>query len=228
MFVEGITGQLAVGMDVGPRAKRLFVAGGPTGTARVYDTGDGELLADIPLGGGFINDVIVTPGAAYFTNSFAPEIYEVSLDRRGDVAGPVRTIPLSGDFQFVPGGFNANGIEWARQGRLIVVNSSVGELYVAATGDGDVIDTDGAVVNGDGLLLSGRTLYAVVGGLHQVTELTLSADLSEARVTGALTNSEFDVPTTVARRGSKLYAVNAKFNTPPLPTTPYEVVLVDS
>lgn len=31
------------------------------------------------LAAGFINDVIVTRTAAYFTNSFAPEIYEVPL-----------------------------------------------------------------------------------------------------------------------------------------------------
>ena len=229
VFVEGVAGQLAVGMDVGRRTRRLFVAGGPTGTARVYDTRNGDLLADIALGAGFINDVIVTDDAAYFTNSFAPELYEVPLDRRGGVGGPARVIPLSGDFQFVPGAFNANGIEWARQDRLIVVNSGVGELYVvdANTGRADVIDTGGAAINGDGLLLTGRTLYAVVGGLNQITELTLSYDLSRARVTDALTDSDFDVPTTVAKRGSKLYAVNAKFNTPPLPTTPYEVVKVN-
>lgn len=229
VFVEGVAGQLAVGMDVGRRARRLFVAGGPSGTARVYDTGDGELLADIPLGAGFINDVIVTSTAAYFTNSFAPELYEVPLDSRGNVGGPARVIPLSGDFQFVPGAFNANGIEWAKQDRLIVVNSAVGELYVvdAATGEADVIDTGGAVVNGDGLVLVGRTLYVVVGGLNQITELRLTYDLSTARVTDALTDSDFDVPTTAARRGSKLYAVNAKFNTPPTPATPYEVVKVN-
>lgn len=229
VFVEGLPGQLAVGMDVGRQARRLFVAGGPTGTARVYDTEDGELLADIPLGTGFVNDVIVTSKAAYFTNSFAPELYEVPLDDRGNVDGPARVIPLSGDFQFVPGAFNANGIEWARRDRLIVVNSSVGELYVVDinTGEADVIDTGGAVVNGDGLVLVGQTLYVVVGGLNQITELRLTPDLRTAQVTDALTDSDFDVPTTAARRGSKLYAVNAKFNTAPTPATPYEVVKVN-
>lgn len=229
VFVEGVSGQLAVGMDVGRTARRLFVAGGPTGTARVYDTGDGELLADIELGAGFINDVIVTSRAAYFTNSFAPELYEVPLDHRGNVAGPARVIPLSGDFQFVPGGFNANGIEWAKRDRLIVVNSAVGELYVVDinTGVADAIDTGGAVVNGDGMVLVGRTLYVVVGGLNQITELRLTYDLSTARVVDALTDSDFDVPTTAAKRGSKLYAVNAKFSTPPTPATPYEVVKVN-
>jgi hypothetical protein len=46
-------------------------------------------------------------------------------------------------------------------------------------------------------------------------------------VTDALTNPAFDVPTTAARFGSSLYAVNAKFGTPPTPATPYEIVRVD-
>lgn len=228
VLVAGTAGELAVGMDVDRRGQRLFVAGGPTGTARVYDTGSGELLADVAIGAGFINDVIVTREAAYFTNSFAPEFYEVPLDNRGNVAGSVRVVPLSGDFTFVPGGFNANGIEWAGQDRLIVVNSATGELYVvdANTGAATVIDTGGAVFNGDGLVLVGQTLYEVVGGLNQIIEMRLSSDLSSALVTDVLTDSDFDVPTTAARRGNKLYAVNAKFGTTPTPDTPYEVVQV--
>ena len=228
VLAEGVPGQLAVGMDVDRRGRRLFVAGGPQGTARVYDTRSGELLDDVALGAGFINDVIVTRRAAYFTNSFAPELYELPLDGRGNVDGPVRVIPLSGDFEFVPGAFNANGIEAARPDTLIIVNSSIGALYTvdANTGEASVIDTEGAIVNGDGLLLVGRTLYAVVGSLNQITELRLSHDLTTARVTDEITDDDFDVPTTVARKGRNLYAVNAKFGTPPTPTTPYEVVKV--
>lgn len=228
VFVEGQPGRLSVGMAVDRRSERLFVAGGPEGSARVYDTGDGTLRADIALGAGFVNDVIVTRHAAYFTNSFAPELYEVPLDRNSDVAGPVRTIPLSGDFQFIPGGFNANGIEFLGRDTLIIVNSAVGALYRVdiTTGATTEIDTGGEVVNGDGLLLIGRTVYAVVGGLNQITELRLTPDLERAEVTDVITDSDFDVPTTVARKGRYLYAVNAKFSTPPLPTTPYEVVRV--
>lgn len=228
VLVEGVAGQLAVGMDVDRRGQRLFVAGGPTGTARVYDTQSGDLLADVSLGAGFVNDVIVTPRAAYFTNSFAPELYEVPLDPRGNVDGDVRVIPLSGDFEFVPGAFNANGIESANPDTLIVVNSGVGALYTVdvSSGVAHEIDTDGADVNGDGLVLVGRTLYAVVGGLNQITELRLSPDLTQARVTDEITNDNFDVPTTAARKGGSLYAVNAKFSTPPTPATPYEVVRV--
>ncbi len=228
VFVEGQPGTRAVGLDIDRRGKRLYVAGGPSGGAKIYDTRKGSLLADIPLGDGFINDVIVTRRAAYFTNSFAPELYEVPLDRRGGVAGPARTIPLSGDFEFIPGAFNANGIESINRHTLVIVNSDVGALYTVdiETGAAHQIDTGGEVINGDGLVLVGKTLYAVIGGLNQITELRLSADLERAKVTDVLTNDNFDVPTTAARQGRFLYAVNAKFSTPPTPTKPYEVVRV--
>lgn len=228
VFVDGTPGQIAVGMDVDRWGTQLFVAGGPSGTARVYDTRTGELLSDIQLGQGFINDVIVTRRAAYFTNSAAPELYEVPLTRRGDVAGDPRVITVSGDFEFVPGAFNANGIEAVDRNTLIVVNSTVGELYAVDvhSGEASTIDTGGVAVNGDGLVLVGRTLYAVIGGLDQVTELRLSRDLEHARVTDTITSDVFDVPTTAARRGNSLYVVSAKFGTPPTPDTPYEIVRV--
>lgn len=229
-FVEGVEGRIAVGMDYNRRSGNLFVAGGPDGNAYVYDGKSGDLVETVNLvPSGFVNDVIITRRAAYFTDSFAPQIYEVPLDRRGAVAGDPRTIPLTGDFQFTPGEFNANGIEATRNGRtLIVVNSTFGEIYAVDphTGVADVIDLGGEVVNGDGLVLTGRTLYAVEGGKNQITEIRLSRDLEEGRIVGALTSEAFDVPTTAARFGRSLYAVNAKFGTPPLPTTPYEIVRV--
>jgi hypothetical protein len=40
----------------------------------------------------------------------------------------------------------------------------------------------------------------------------------------SITDSGFDVPTTVGRLGDRLYAVNARFSTPPTSTTSYTVV----
>ena len=51
---------------------RLFVAGGGTGTARVYDADDGDLLREYLLAAApptFVNDVTLTKRAAYFTDS---------------------------------------------------------------------------------------------------------------------------------------------------------------
>jgi len=41
-----------------------------------------------------------------------------------------------------------------------------------------------------------------------------------------ITNPAFDVPTTIAEFGNSLYAVNARFGTPPTPETEYDIVKV--
>jgi outer membrane protein assembly factor BamB len=230
ILVPGAEGRLAVGMDFDERSGHLFVAGGPGGTLSVYDTTDGSTVAELPLGiAGFVNDVIVTNSAAYVTDSFIPQMFAVALDNRGVPTGDVQALPLTGDFQAVPG-FNANGIEATRDGStLMLVNSSTGQLFTVdpATGEATLIDLGGAVVNGDGLVLAGRTLYAVVGGANQIVEISLAADLGSGVVTDVLTSPDYDVPTTAARFGNSLYAVNAKFNTTPGPDVPYEVIRVD-
>lgn len=231
VLVPGVEGRLAVGMAFDARTDRLFVAGGPDGNAYVYDTDTGDLAAVVDLVPfGFVNDVIVTQNAAYFTDSFAPQLYAIPLTPSGEIAGDAVTIPLGGDFQFELGQFNANGIEATPSGRtLIVVNSFFGEIYTVnpTTGVAEAIDLGGAIVNGDGLVLIGRTLYAVEGGKNQITEIVLSPDSLSGVVVDALVSDAFDVPTTAARLGKSLFAVNAKFNTPPEPTTPYEIVRVD-
>lgn len=229
ILVPGTSGGIAVGLAFDDRSGALFVAGGPTGTATVYDGDTGAMVAQVDLGAGFINDVIVTRTGAYFTNSFAPEFYEIPLNSQGEVDGPVRTIPLSGDFTFVPGGFNANGIEATPNGQtLILAASAAAELYTVdpATGVATVIDLD-VPVTGDGLVLLGRTLYVNENSENRIAVVDLSADLSAGTVVEYLTSDAYDVPTTSAVFGSSLYAVNAKFGTPPTPATPYEIVRVD-
>ncbi len=229
VLVAGAPGTLSVGLDFDDRSGNLFVAGGPGGTGTIYDGETGELVAQVDLAAGFINDVYVTRNAAYFTNSFAPELYVVPLDAKGDVAGPVATIPLGGDFVFVPGDFNANGVVATPNGStLIVAGSAAQELYTVdpATGVATLIDLGGESVRGDGLVLIGRTLYVNEGGSNQITVIELSADLSSGVIVDELTSAAYDVPTTSAAFGSSLYSVNAKFGTAPLPTTPYEIVRV--
>ena len=76
------------------------------------------------------------------------------------------------------------------------------------------------------LLLVAALIYVVLNQDNVVRELKLSRDLSSARTVRDITRKEFDVPTTIARSGGRNYVVNAKFSTPAIPTTPYEVVKV--
>jgi hypothetical protein len=184
--------------------------------------------------GDFINDVVVTREAAYFTNSFAPVFYRVPLGPAGALpdSSQVETVPLSGDWAQVPGFFvfNANGIEAAPNGgRLIVVGSAAAAVYTVdpATGVAVQIDLGGASLpNGDGLVLAGNTLYVVQNQLNQIGVVSLSPDLSAGTVGVPITDPAFDIPTTAARFGDSLYAVNARFGTPPTPATGYTIVEV--
>ena len=55
--------------------------------------------------------------------------------------------------------------------------------------------------------------------LNRIAVVQLDRDLDEGEITGHLTDSDFDVPTTIAEKGGFLWAVNARFSTPPTPDT---------
>jgi sugar lactone lactonase YvrE len=234
ILVPGQEGRSSIGMKYDPRTGYLYVAGGGTGYAYIYDTATGETVAAIQLTTlpSFINDVIVTPTAAYFTNSSQPFLYRVMLEHKGQLpASPTaEAISLSGDYHFTPGAFNANGIAATTDGKiLIIVNSVDGILYRvdSATGVATRIDLGGAnVVNGDGILLDGQTLYVVQNFLNQITVIRLNSDLSAGKIMNTITSPLFRIPTTIAQFDNALYAVNARFDVAPTPDTEYEIVRV--
>jgi sugar lactone lactonase YvrE len=228
-LVPGAPGRAAIGVqhDRG----RLFVAGGATGKCFVYDARSGSLLRELQLATGagatFVNDVVVTKRAAYFTDSNRAVLYRVALSANGVPAASSRAIPLTGDFQLVAG-FNLNGIDATPDGKtLVVVQSATGTLFTvdAATGTTREIGLGGASVpNGDGLLLHGRTLYVVQNQLNRIAVVSLAKGFDSGRITRTIVDPDLDVPTTVDRFGDRLYAVNARFGTAPGPSTSYSVV----
>lgn len=234
-FVTPDEGRIAVGLAYDPRSNYLFVAGGTTGQAYVYDASTGDDVAVLQLaapGAGFVNDVIVTPSAAYFTNSFQAVLYRVPLTPHGRLPDPAEKDEITLPDDFAMGGFAANGIEATPDGRLlIVVHSGLGALYRFDTRSGamDPITLQGGPVSsGDGLLLEGRTLYVVQNFLNQIAVVELDPDLASGQVVEILMAPDlFRIPTTVGGFGDSLYAVNARFDVPsPGPDTEYEVVRV--
>ncbi len=231
ILVQPQAGRAAIGMKVD--RGRLFVAGGSTGNAFVYNARTGALLRTYALstGGSFVNDVVVTKKAAWFTDSLKPVLYRVPLGPAGrpGAATAFSTVNLTGDY--VQGaGFNVNGIDATPNGKtIVIVQSSTGKLFtVNAMGGTRAIALAGSesVPNGDGILLDGKTLFVVQNRLNVIAKIALSANLRSGRVLRRISSTDFDVPTTVAELGSRLYAVNARFGTTPTPTTEYSVVQV--
>ncbi|HET6953002.1 MAG TPA: hypothetical protein VFI47_21645 [Acidimicrobiales bacterium] len=225
-------GTPSVGLKIDPRG-RLFVAGGDAGDGRVVSASTGEVLASYRFSPApsFVNDVLLTPDAAWFTDSFNPVLYKVPLGRSGRLPGQgeIVTVPLSGDVAFQEG-FNVNGISRTPDGSgLLVVQTNTGLLFRVdpATGVTSTVDLAGDVLpNGDGILLSGRTLYVVQNVSNEVAVVRLDRAGRRGSVADRLTDPRFDVPTTVARFDGRLYLPNSRFLIEPTPATPYSAVAI--
>ena len=207
----------------------LFVCGGTGGNGRIVSTRDGAVLRTFQFttASSFVNDVVLTPDAAWFTDSSAAALYSVSL--RHGLPNSFSTLPLTGDF-VLGAGNNANGISRTPDGRaLLMVQSNTGLLFRVntRTGVATTVDLGGELLTaGDGLLLDGNTLFAVQNRLNQIAVVRLNRSGTAGQIVDHLTDSRFDVPTTVAAFGNRLYLPNARFSTPPTPETTYNVIAV--
>lgn len=229
-------GTASVGLKSDQR-RTLYVAGGPAGTGRVVNARTGAILASYqfvtptPTQPTFVNDVVLTKRMAWFTDSSQPTLYGIPLARRGLPApdSAIVRLPLTGAWVQTPG-FNANGIAQTPDRRaLLVVKSNTGQLFRVnpRTGVARLVDLGGAALtNGDGLLVEGRTLYVVQNQLNKVAVLKLNRSGTRGHLVRELTNSGFDVPTTVASFGRHLYLPNARFTNPDPATADYWVTRI--
>jgi sugar lactone lactonase YvrE len=234
VLVAGQAGRSAIGIKV-DRRNRLFVAGGATGQAFVYDARTGADLASYqlaPAGAAtFVNDVVVTAKAAWFTDSRIQQLYALPLGHHGRLPAQsrVRTLPLTGDLVYGEGN-NLNGIVAARGGRVLLsVQTNTGKLFRIDPRSGVTreVDLGGAsLLNGDGMLLAGRTLFVVQNRDNKIAVVKLSGSLHRGRVVATLTDPDFDVPTTIAFTAGRLYAVNARFGTTDPQPARYDIVRV--
>ena len=218
------TGTPAVGLKR-DGSGRLYVAGGPSGTARVIDTRSGAVTS-YALGGAFVNDVVLTRKAAWFTDSGVPRLYRLARGEGGAPAATATPVTLTGEW--VQGtGFGANGIATAPGGKaLLVVNSETGKLYrVETTGVATEVDTV-SLKAGDGLLRHGRLLYVVRNTENTIVVLRLDRTGLKGEQVRTITSDDFDVPTTVARFGKHLYLPNARFGTSSPTTADYWITRV--
>jgi sugar lactone lactonase YvrE len=229
ILVPGESGKAATGIEL-DRFNRLFVAGAATGKAHVYNARTGAPIQTFTLSSAptFINDVVVTRNAAYFTDSQKAVLYKIPIGSGGALGG-VQTLPVGGDFSLAAG-FNLNGIDATANGKtLIAVQSNTGKLFrINPSGQTAVaheIALGGeSVPNGDGILLTGRMLYVVQNQQNVVAAIRLSPNLASGRVVTRLSDPDFSVPTTIDDHGRRLYAVNARFGIANPGTAAYQVV----
>jgi sugar lactone lactonase YvrE len=214
-------------------AGRVYIAGGPNGIDHpgapdlwVYAR-NGTLLAALDTGvdGAFLNDVAIGPdGAAYFTNSNAPQVFRVARTRDAwsvstwvDATG---TIPTAA-------GFNLGGIVATPDGRaLLVAQGNVGKLwrFDLRTRAVTEVAVAGADLRGsDGLVLQGTRLTAVRNFSRALTTVRMSGGWTAASLVAEVPTAADRVLTTAKIARGRLLAVDSKFDENP-PQPPYEVL----
>lgn len=223
------TGRFAAGMKYDPRSGHLFVAGGTSGRATVYDASSGAEVTFyqfLPPGVAGINDVVVTRQAAYFTDTTRPFLGRVALFPNGQ-PGEGELIPLPANFGVrgpctVGPPPRGNGIAATPDGDfLVLVHMSEGRLYAVDTTthtllpiaiSGGDFAGGAALCSTDGILLEGHTLYAVQAALNRVAVVRMAPDYMSGEVIRYITepfvsNPAVVFPTTIAAFGDSLYAV---------------------
>ena len=206
----------ATGMKHDPRSNLLFVARSTSGMGTIFDAATGDLVASYQFNTAptFINDVVITREAAYFTDTQAPFLYRIALGPAGAPATEAESISL-------PAAFRTNGIAATPNGEDLFVVSGA-QLYRldTATHTPTLVDLGGDTLpNADGLLLDGKTLYVVQNFLNRIAVVELSSDYLSGEITRFITepfasNDGTKVPTTIAEFGDALYAVTAGFAAP--------------
>jgi sugar lactone lactonase YvrE len=208
----------ATGMKHDARSNLLFVARSSSGMGTVFDAASGDVVASYQFQAAptFINDVVITREAAYFTDTQAPFLYRVALGPAGEPAADGIQIPL-------PSTFRTNGIAATHNGEhLFVVDAVTAQLYRLDTDTHTpvLVDLGGDTLpNADGLLLDGKTLYVVQNFRNRIAGGRLSPDYLSGAIVGFITepftsNASAKVPTTIAEFGNSLYAVTAGFAAP--------------
>jgi sugar lactone lactonase YvrE len=212
---SGTTGR---GIDV-DAAGRVFVAGGPTGTVRVFDRG-GALLATVATGvaGSYLNDVAVAPdGSVLITDSSLPKIWQVtrsggswSIAEWKDVSETIAYTPSLADFDL--GGIVITGrfvlTSQGTTGQLWRIDRRTKAIVEVDLGDADI-------VNADGIVLKGRKLWVVQNFSRQISEFRLDRRFTTAELRDVTATPATRTFTTAKLARGRLLVVDSQFGFDP-------------
>ncbi len=212
----------------------IYIAGGPNGLTNdrpdlwVYAP-DGALLAAlrVEVPDAFLNDVAIGPdGAAYFTNSDAPQVFRVSEE---DGEWQVSTWADATGTITRQEGFNLGGIVVSPNRRaLVVAQGNAGDLWRFDLRTGGVTRIDVGDVdlgNADGLVLHGSRLTVIRNVSRVLSTLRLDPDARTADLLDVTPTDPSRVFTTGKEARGRLLLVDSKFDEQ-VAAPPYEVVAV--
>lgn len=225
LWVDG-TGTTGRGIDVDDQG-RVFVAGGPTGTVRIFDR-TGNLLATVANNttGTFLNDLWVGPdGSVYVTDSSLPLIWRITegvggwqIERWLDVSPTIAYTPATTDFDL-------GGIVTTRDDRFLLTSQgTTGQLWRIDLATRGIVEVDlqgASIVNADGIVLKGKKLWVVQNFARQVSMFKLDSDAESARLKRVQRTPGDRTLTTAKLAKGRLLAVDSQFGFPPA-TAPAE------
>ena len=163
-------------------------------------------------------------GAAYFTNSNAPQIFRVAPS--GDGYAAELWVDASGTIA-IETGFNLGGIVTSPdRSALIVAQGNVGRLWRFDLADRSAtpIDTGATELkDADGLVLRGTKLTVVRNFSQVVTTLRVAADGTSATLVSERSTDPTRVLTTAKFLRGRILYVDSKFDET-VAAPPYEVV----
>ena len=163
-------------------------------------------------------------GAAYVTNSNAPQIFRVA---EGDDGWSMRLwVDATGTIATADG-FNLGGIVTSLdRSSLVVAQGNVGALWrfdLRSRAVTRVATGEAPLANADGLVLQGTRLTVVRNFTRAVTTLRLSPDGRSARLLSDRATDPDRVPTTAKVLSGRILYVDSKFDEQ-VATPPYEVL----
>ena len=211
-----------LGVDVDDQG-RLWVVGGSNGAIAVYEAESGETVVQLDTPAAeqtFLNDVVVSGGYAYITDSLRPVIFRVAA---GEEVGEVEPwLDLEGSpieyttGEGMLGGINLNGIAATDDGSyLITVQMNTGQLFRIDTESGSVseIDLGGeTLTNGDGLAVHEGMAYVVRIANNEIVTIDLAEDFASGEIVNRFSHEQLAFPACAAVAGDDLLIANTQFN----------------
>lgn len=235
VLLPGAPGRQLRGLQYDFRTGLVWAVGNIGTVAHIWavDARSGRIASDtVVVGGGFLNDLIVTPTAVWVTDSRVERLTRIPLTLFGRPTGQAPTfLTLGGAWPGnQAGGLSANGIRLLDCNHVVLDHSTAGGLWSVDlhTGAAVLISVTGgpAITGGDGLERRGSTLFVVRGTSDtSVAQLTLKQTRSgwTAQWKKLLTDPSLDVPSTATFSVGALFAVNARFGTPSPATADYYI-----